>query len=79
VRGDVLPVGGVSAKLEAAIDAGMKYAIVPHSNANDIVLPEKKLKRIKIIPVKSIIEVLEKALVWEGKEDELKRIKKEVS
>ncbi len=79
VRGDVLPVGGVSAKLEAAIDAGMKYAIVPHSNVNDIVLPEKKLSKIKIIPVKSIIEVLEKALVWKGKENELKRIKKKVS
>jgi predicted ATPase with chaperone activity len=38
VRGEVLPIGGVSAKIEAAIDTGVKKVIVPKSNINDIVL-----------------------------------------
>src|SRR3989338_6515397 len=32
VRGEVLPIGGVSAKVEAAIEAGIKRIIVPKSN-----------------------------------------------
>jgi ATP-dependent Lon protease len=55
VRGEVLPVGGVSAKIEAAIDAGITHAIVPKSNLNDIVVDAKRLKRIEIVPVESII------------------------
>lgn len=76
VRGDVLPIGGVSAKLEAAIDAGMKKVIVPYSNINDIVLPKDKLKKIKVIPVKNVIDVLENALVWDSKKDVFEKIKK---
>ncbi|MDI3473808.1 MAG: ATP-dependent Lon protease [Candidatus Woesearchaeota archaeon] len=76
VRGDVLPVGGVSAKLEAAIDAGMKEVIVPYSNLNDIVLPKDKLEKIKVIPVKNIIDVLENALVWDSKKDVFENIRK---
>ncbi|MBI2572999.1 ATP-dependent protease LonB [Candidatus Woesearchaeota archaeon] len=68
VRGDVLPVGGVSSKVEAAIDAGIKIIIVPHSNIQDIVLDEAKLATVKIIPVHTIQEVLDNALDWEGKE-----------
>lgn len=74
VRGDVLPVGGVSTKVEAAIDAGIKKIIVPHSNVNDIILDAKKLKKVDIIPVNNIIEVLKEALDWTGKEAILKKI-----
>ncbi|MCK5630474.1 MAG: ATP-dependent protease LonB, partial [Nanoarchaeota archaeon] len=35
VRGEVLPVGGVSSKVEAAIEAGIKTVIVPKSNLKD--------------------------------------------
>lgn len=63
VRGDVLPVGGVSAKVEAAIDAGIKRVLVPKSNLKDIVLEKKKLNKIKIIPVENIRDVLKEALV----------------
>lgn len=68
VRGEVLPVGGVSSKVEAAIDAGVKTIIVPKSNLQDIVLDEKKLSQVKIIPVISVEEVLEHALEWKGNE-----------
>ncbi len=66
VRGEVLPVGGVSSKVEAAIDVGIKTVIVPKSNINDIVIEDEKLKKIKIIPVTTIEEVLENALDWNG-------------
>ncbi len=67
VRGDVLPVGGVSSKVEAAIDTGIKIVIVPKSNLQDIVLEKSKLSQVKIIPVTRIEEVLEHALDWNGK------------
>ncbi len=67
VRGEVLPVGGVSSKVEAAIDAGIKIVIVPKSNLQDIVVDNEKLKKVKIIPVQTIEEVLEEALDWNGK------------
>lgn len=74
VRGEVLPIGGVSAKVEAAIDVGIKRVIVPHSNLKDIICDKNKLSKIKIIPVKHINEVLKHALDWKGKEDILKKI-----
>ncbi|HIH47868.1 TPA: ATP-dependent protease LonB [Candidatus Woesearchaeota archaeon] len=74
VRGEVLPVGGVSAKVEAAIESGLKQVIVPRSNLNDIVIPEETLSKIKVIPVDTIVQVLEHALDWKGKESILKSI-----
>jgi len=62
VRGKVLPVGGVTQKVEAAIDAGIKRVIIPRINLKDISLPKEKLKKIKIIPVSNIIEVLQYSL-----------------
>lgn len=67
VRGEVLPVGGVSSKVEAAIDAGIKTVIVPKSNLQDIVIDKDKIHLVKIIPVTKIEEVLEHALDWSGK------------
>jgi ATP-dependent Lon protease len=58
VRGEVLPVGGVSAKVEAAIEAGLKRVIIPSSNIRDVVLSKNKQNKIKIIPVKTINDVL---------------------
>jgi Lon-like ATP-dependent protease len=76
VRGEVLPIGGVSSKVEAALDAGIKKVIVPKANLNDIVVDKDKLKKIKIIPVTMIQEVLKEALVWKGKEKVLRKIMK---
>lgn len=68
VRGEVLPVGGVSYKVEAAIDTGMKTILVPKSNIQDIVIDKEKLRKVRIVPVTTIKEVLEEALEWNGKE-----------
>ncbi|MBT3836213.1 ATP-dependent protease LonB [Candidatus Woesearchaeota archaeon] len=67
VRGDVLPVGGVSSKVEAAIATGIKTIIVPKSNLQDIIVEKSQLAKVKIIPVERIEEVLEHALYWNGK------------
>ena len=67
VRGEVLPVGGVSSKVEAAIDAGIKTIIVPRANIQDIVIEKEKLEKVTIFPVTRIEEVLEHALDWNGK------------
>ncbi len=75
VRGEVLPIGGVSAKIEAAIDVGIKRVLVPKSNVQDIVIDKKKLEKIKVIPVDTIAQVLEEALVWKGKGSILQKLK----
>jgi Lon-like ATP-dependent protease len=62
VRGKVLPVGGISQKVEAAIDAGIKKVIIPRMNLKDISIPKEKLKKIKIIAVSDIVEVLQNSL-----------------
>jgi len=76
VRGDVLPVGGVSSKVEAAIEAGIKNVIVPKANLKDIIIDSEKISKIKIIPVETISDVLKEVLNWKGKEDILKIILK---
>ena len=74
VRGEVLPIGGVSAKVDAAIDAGIKKVIVPKANLKDIIIDKEKAGMIKIIPVSVISEVLKEVLDWKGKENILKKI-----
>ncbi|MFA6328426.1 MAG: ATP-dependent protease LonB [Candidatus Micrarchaeia archaeon] len=63
VRGEVLPVGGVTGKTEAAIEAGMKAVVVPRSNADDIYLSNGLRGKIRIVPVDNFVEVLQYALV----------------
>ncbi len=77
VRGEVLPIGGVSAKVEAAIDTGIKHVIVPKSNIKDIIIDKKKLSKTKIIPVEKISDVLKEVLYWKGKEKILKIIEEQ--
>ncbi|MEM0116275.1 MAG: ATP-dependent protease LonB [Thermoplasmata archaeon] len=62
IRGQVLPVGGISAKVEAAIEAGFKKVIIPESNVQDVILDEHHMGKIEIVTVSTIIEVLEIAL-----------------
>lgn len=76
VRGEVLPIGGVNAKVEAAIEAGIKRVIVPKINVGDLV-PSLRSDGAKIIPVENISEVLQHALVSSKKKKDLvKKIKK---
>lgn len=63
VRGQVLPVGGVTAKIEAAAEAGIKKVIIPRSNLGDVVIEDRYIDMIKIIPADTLKDVLENALV----------------
>ena len=75
VRGQVLPIGGVTYKIEAAAKAGIKKVIIPQSNLDDVVIEEQYKKMVEIVPVTTIEEVLEHALVFERKEDFMNKIK----
>jgi len=75
VRGEVLAVGGVTAKVEAAIEAGIKRVIIPKSNEKDLLLSPEQKKKVKIIPVKNIKEVAKEALDWKGKQAIFKKLK----
>ncbi|MHA1972370.1 MAG: ATP-dependent protease LonB [Candidatus Hodarchaeales archaeon] len=68
IRGEVLPVGGTTAKIEGAASVGIKDVIIPASNLEDVVLDEELRKKINIIPVKTLDEVLSIALIgWDKK------------
>ena len=71
VRGQVLPVGGITAKVEAAIEAGMKKVIIPKANEEDVYLGKNNAGKIKIIPVSNLIEVLDESLKESKRKDEL--------
>ncbi len=74
VRGEVLAVGGVTAKVEAAVEAGLKRVIVPKANEGDIVISKERLAKIQVIPVMRVQDVLKEALDWKGKESVLKKL-----
>jgi len=79
VRGDVLPIGGVTYKIEAAAKAGIKTVIIPQSNLNDVLIEDQYADMVSIIPVTRIEEVLRYALVPENKaefEEKLTRMGK---
>jgi Lon-like ATP-dependent protease len=62
VRGKVLPVGGVTSKIEAAIEAGIKKVLIPAANAKDVYMKKDRAKKVTIIEVNSLTEVLKHAL-----------------
>ena len=74
IRGEVLAVGGITAKVEAAIEAGISKVIIPKANEKDVLLTKDNINKIKIIPVNTIIEVIKEAYDWKGKERLLKQI-----
>jgi Lon-like ATP-dependent protease len=63
IRGQVLPVGGITAKIEAAAESGMKKVIIPGQNMNDILIQSKYHKMIEILPAFTLRDVLESVLV----------------
>jgi Lon-like ATP-dependent protease len=71
VRGDVLPVGGVTHKIEAAAKAGCDKVIIPKANEHDVMIEDEYEEQIEIIPVSHISEVLDVALVGEPEKDSL--------
>ncbi len=70
VRGQVLPVGGVTAKVEAASDSGLKRVLVPEDNVSDLVLETRYKGKIEVIPVRTLRDVLKYALVGQSTQKE---------
>jgi len=64
LRGRVLPVGGLKEKLLAAKKAEIKTVLVPEKNEPEIREIDKEITEgMKIVYVREMQEVLEKALV----------------
>ncbi|WP_254863760.1 ATP-dependent protease LonB [Halovivax gelatinilyticus] len=71
VRGDVLPVGGVTHKIEAAAKAGCTTVIIPKANEQDVMIEDEYEEMVDIVPCSNISEVLEVALMGEPEKDSL--------
>jgi len=74
VRGQVLPVGGVTAKIEAASEMAMKKVLIPEQNMKDVLLEDKYVGKIEVIAVRTLNDVLSHALVGARKEGLLKKL-----
>ena len=63
LRGRVLPIGGLKEKLLAALRGGIKTVLIPDENEKDLAeIPKNVIEGLKIIPVKTVEEVLKIAL-----------------
>jgi len=63
LRGRILPIGGLKEKIIAAHRGGIDRVLIPQENKKDIEeIPAKVLKKIQLIPVEHMDEVLQEAL-----------------
>ena len=76
VRGDVLPVGGVTFKIEAAAKAGIKTVLIPRMNIGDVQIEERYRPLVTVVPVDTIDDVLKYALVPQNAEGFLSKLRK---
>ena len=68
LRGKVLPVGGIKEKVLAAHRAGIKKIVLPLDNKKDITeIPQNVRRRLEIVYVEHMGQVLKEALVAEKK------------
>ena len=59
LRGGVMPIGGLTEKLMAAVRAGVKTVFIPKDNVEDLEeVPEEIRKELTITPVSAVSEVL---------------------
>lgn len=70
VHGEVLPVGGVTHKIEAAADAGLDHVIIPKVNQDNVLLQDEYEDQIEIHYAEHIADVLEIALL-DGEERDI--------
>jgi ATP-dependent Lon protease len=64
LRGRALPIGGLKEKLLAALRAGITTVLIPAENEKDLAeVPDNVKSGMKIIPVKTVEDVLKVALV----------------
>ena len=66
LRGNVMPIGGLTEKLMAALRAGVKKVYIPDKNVEDLEdVPEEVKDALTIIPVKRVKDVLKECIVDE--------------
>ena len=63
VRGEVLPIGGVTAKIEAAARSGVKTIVVPRANMQDVLLDDRFENMVEVVAVDTLDEVMQYALI----------------
>ncbi|MCZ6858875.1 MAG: endopeptidase La [Alphaproteobacteria bacterium] len=84
LRGRVLPIGGLKEKLLAALRGNLKTVLIPMDNEKDLAeIPENVKKGLEIVPLSTVDEVLEHALIarlvsieWSGDEDAAQAVAK---
>jgi ATP-dependent Lon protease len=77
LRGRVLPIGGLKEKLLAAHRAGLKTVLIPAENVRDLsIVPDRVREELEIIPVKSMDEVLDLALVGQCRPKSLPKVRR---
>jgi ATP-dependent Lon protease len=59
IRGLIKPVGGINAKIDAAIRAGAKRVLIPNDNWQNLF---NKIEDIEIIPIETLEEAIEKSM-----------------
>lgn len=79
VRGEVMPIGGATAKIEAAAESGIKKVLIPKSNMKDVMIEKKYEDMVEIIPTETLSDVLENILIGGGKKDNLIKKMKSLS
>jgi Lon-like ATP-dependent protease len=79
VRGEVLPVGGISPKIEAAVEAGIKKVLIPAANLRDVVVDSQYKDKVQVIPVANIRDVIKEVLVGPKKDALLDKLAKIVT
>ncbi len=78
LRGRVLPIGGLKEKLLAALRGNIKTVLIPKDNEKDLAeIPENVKKGLEILPMSTVDEILEHALItrlvpieWSEDQDE---------
>ncbi|MFC1839937.1 endopeptidase La [Thermodesulfobacteriota bacterium] len=70
LRGRVLPIGGLKEKILAAHRGNITKVLIPMENKKDLEeIPDRVLKKVEIVPVENMDQVLKEALILE--EDEV--------
>ncbi len=63
LRGNVMPIGGLTEKLMAAVRAGVKKVYIPEKNVEDLQdVPDEVKDALTIIPVKRVKDVLKECI-----------------
>ena len=70
LRGRVLPIGGLKEKILAAHRGDVAKVLIPMENKKDIEeIPKRILRKVELVPVEHMDQVLKEALVFEEEGD----------